>query len=534
MKESLRWRIGLALVVVLVGLIYVLPSFPSVRNSALGNILPSDTINLGLDLQGGIHLTLGVDVAKAVENEMSQTGQELKSLARDKGIVILRPTVKSKNTLEFVLLKAEKQAELEEIIKDTFSNGYAIKSTKTLDNNKIRYTISISNEYRDYIADLAQDQAIKTIRNRIDQFGVTEPDIRRQQDYRIQVQLPGLEDPQRAVELLGRTAHLEFKLVNDEVDPVKVYEDGVTPPDSELLMLQTTLPDGRVGQEPLVVFKDVLLTGEYVSDAGTNFDSMNQPYVSMTFNSQGARKFADITGEYTNKRLAIVLDGKIHSAPVIRERIVGGRASISGSFTTEEAHDLAIVLRAGALPAPINVLEERSVGPSLGQESIDKGVTSALIGLGVVLAFMALYYGFAGVVADTVLMLNLVLIMGALAAFGATLTLPGIAGIILTIGMAVDANVLIFERIREELKTGLTARAAVEEGYSRATLTILDANVTTVIAAIILYQFGTGPIRGFAITLTLGILASMFTAIFVSRIIFDLWLSRKPQAKLSI
>jgi len=257
--------------------------------------------------------------------------------------------------------------------------------------------------------------------------------------------------------------------------------------------------------------------------------------VSMTFNSRGARIFGRVTGENVKERLAIVLDGEVYSAPVIQDKITGGRAQITGRFSTDEAHDLAIVLRAGALPAPVNVLEERSVGPSLGQESIDKGVKAALLGGALVLLFMALYYSFAGVVADLVLVLNIVLIMAGLAAFGATLTLPGIAGIILTIGMAVDANVIIFERIREEIRRGLTPRAAIDEGYSKATLTILDANVTTVIAAIILYQFGTGPIRGFAVTLTLGILASMFTAIFVSRILFDLWTAkRKPGAALSI
>ncbi|HAS89489.1 MAG TPA: protein translocase subunit SecD, partial [Desulfovibrio sp.] len=257
------------------------------------------------------------------------------------------------------------------------------------------------------------------------------------------------------------------------------------------------------------------------------FDQFNQPYVTLNFNSRGARIFERVTGENIKKRMAIVLDGKVYSAPTIQDKIAGGRASITGSYSTEEAHDLAIVLRAGSLPAPVKILEQRTVGPSLGQESIDKGVSAALVGSALVLIFMLVYYGFAGFVADIVLVLNVVLILAGLAAFGATLTLPGIAGIILTIGMAVDANVIIFERIREELRRGLTAKAAIVEGYSRATLTILDANITTVIAAVILYQFGTGPVRGFAVTLTLGIITSMFTAIFVTRILFDLYTSKR-------
>jgi preprotein translocase subunit SecD len=322
--------------------------------------------------------------------------------------------------------------------------------------------------------------------------------------------------------------------VDEEADVAKAVK-GIVPPGDALYQLQQRRADGSYAAQPIVLKNDVVMTGQYITDAKTQFDSYGQAYVSLTFNNRGARIFERVTGNNVKKRLAIVLDGKVYSAPTIQERISGGRASITGHFTTEEAHDLSIVLRAGSLPAPVTILEERSVGPSLGQESIDKGVFSTALGMILVLCFMVIYYRFAGMVADLALVLNIVLILAGLAAFGATLTLPGIAGIILTIGMAVDANVLIFERIREELRKGLSARAAIKEGFGRATLTILDANVTTIIAAIILYQFGTGPIRGFAVTLTLGICASMFTAIFVSRIIFDLWLEkRKPGAKLSV
>lgn len=534
MSGNLRLRIGITLFVTLIGLLYVLPSFTAVRESSLGNVLPDAKINLGLDLQGGMHLTLGVDIDKAIENNISQAGRDLRDIARDEGVFILRPTATKDNTLQFVLPKADARETLEKILDDDFEN-FQVDSRSTLDDGKVRYTLSMTPAYRKYLTDLTLDQAVKTIRNRIDQFGVAEPDIRKQRENnRIQVQLPGLADQERAIEILGRTAHLEFKMVDEDAD-IEKAKQGILPPGSELSTMLRRNADGSYTETPIVLERNAVLTGEYITNANTSFDSYNQPYVMITFNSRGSRLFERLTGEHVKERMAIVLDGKVYSAPVIQERISGGRASITGSFTTEEAHDLAIVLRAGALPAPVNILQERSVGPSLGQESIDQGVNAALIGGLIVVIFMIVYYGFAGVVADTVLALNVFLVMAGLAGFGATLTLPGIAGIILTLGMAVDANVLIYERIREELRKGLTPRAAVEEGYSRATLTILDANVTTIIAAVILYQFGTGPIRGFAVTLTLGILASMFTAIFVSRIFFDLWLAKRPvKAGLSI
>jgi len=276
-----------------------------------------------------------------------------------------------------------------------------------------------------------------------------------------------------------------------------------------------------------VLKSEVVLTGEYITDANVQFDSYGKPYVGMNFNDRGARIFEEMTGANIKKRLAIVLDGTVHSAPVIQDRIGGGRASITGQFTTEESHDLAVVLRAGSLPAPVNILEERTVGPSLGQESIDKGMMAAFIGGVAVVLFMSIYYRRAGLIASFEIILDIFLILAGMAAFGATLTMPGIAGIILTLGMAVDANVLIYERIREELRHGESVAGAIHNGFARATTTIVDSNLTTVIAAVILYQFGTGPVRGFAVTLTLGILASMFTAIFVSRIFFDAWLARR-------
>lgn len=521
---SLRWRALLAGFVIVVALIYVLPSIPQVRDSVLGKLLPADEINLGLDLKGGIHLTLGVDLDAALVNAITSLGQDLRLEAREKKILLLRPRLLGSRQMEFTLIKGDQRQELEALLTSHFKTMDIASATENA-SGQIRYVLTATNDYVKYIEGLTMDQALKTIRNRIDQFGVAEPDIRKQQGNRIIVQLPGLEDPKRAINLIGRTAHLEFKLVDETAD-VQEALVGHVPADSEL-MYMSDKRGGAQAKTPIVLKSEVPLTGEYITDANVQFDSYGQAYVSMTFNARGARIFEELTGTNVKKRLAIVLDGLVYSAPVIQDRISGGRASITGQFTTDEAHDLAVVLRAGSLPAPVVILEERSVGPSLGQESIDQGVWAALIGGLLVIVFMSAYYRRAGLIASFEIILDMLLILAGMAAFGATLTLPGIAGIILTLGMAVDANVLIYERIREELRRGDSVTAAIANGFSRATQTIVDSNLTTVIAAIILYQFGTGPIRGFAVTLTLGILASMFTAIFVSRIFFDAWLGRR-------
>jgi preprotein translocase subunit SecD len=526
MTGSLRWRVALIAVVVFFGLLYMLPSIPGVKDSALGKFLPDDEVNLGLDLKGGIHLTLDVDVDKAVQNSLSLMGRDIREQAREDGIAVLRPGLTDGKHLEFVLAKVDQRETLDAMLKKQFAILQVVSAT-AVEGDKLLYKMQFTPEYLDYLEKLTIDQAVKTIRNRIDEFGVAEPDIRRQADGRIQVQLPGLQDPERAIKIIGRTAHLEFKVVDDDTDPDKAAK-GVLPPGRELSTIRHRSNDGAYLDRPIVLKADAIMTGEYIADARANFDSNNQAYVSLTFTPRGAKLFERITTDNVKKRMAIVLDGKVYSAPVIQEKISGGRASITGRFTTDEARDLAIVLRAGSLPAPVNILEQRSVGPSLGQESIEKGVMAALIGGALIIVFMVIYYGFGGFVADIALVLNIMLILSGLAAFGATLTLPGIAGIILTLGMAVDANVIIYERVREELRRGLTPRMALDEGYSRATLTIFDANITTIIAAVVLYEFGTGPIRGFAVTLILGIVASMFTAIFVTRTMFDLWMRRRP------
>lgn len=530
--SGVRWRGALALLVFLASLLYVLPSVPGVQGSLWGKLLPKAQINLGLDLKGGIHLTLGVEVQKAVTNSLAQMGQDIRTTAQVQGIAVLRPRVVGTSTLEFILPRAEQQNKLEELLAKDYPN-LEVAAPLAGESGQLRYKATFKTAYAELLADQAQEQALRTIRNRIDQFGVAEPDIRKQADYRIQVQLPGLSDTKRAVQIVGQTAHLEFHIVRDDVDPGKaVLPVGVVA--LPMFEKEGQGKDAAGKTVYLAVEKDAALTGEDVVNAQPSFDQTNQAYVLLQFSGRGARIFERLTGENVNKRMAIVLDGKIYSAPSIREKIAGGSASITGSFTTAEAQDLSIILRAGSLPAPVVVLEERTVGPSLGQESIDSGLRAAVVGAGAVVAFMALYYGLSGIIANCMLVFTIMMTMAGMAAFGATLTLPGIAGIVLTIGMSVDANVLIFERIREEIRNGLSPLAAVNAGFERASISITDSNLTTIIATAILYQFGTGPVRGFAVTLSLGILASMFTAIFVSRIIFEVWARRAGAKGISI
>ena len=526
--KSLSWRIVVSLLVLLASIVYVLPSLPGVGGSSLGNLLPDARISLGLDLKGGMHLTLGVEVDKAVSNSLSLTGQELRAQASEKGITVLRSRLTPDNRLEFLLPRAEQRTELQELLSKDFPQ-LAVDSPTQVEGGGLRFTAAFTPAAKAKIEEMALDQAVRTIRNRIDQFGVAEPDIRKQADFRIQIQLPGLTDSKRAIQLVGQTAQLTFHLVRDDVNP-----QGILPPGVALFPMVTVRPDGSTSESMIALDKEPLMTGEDVADARPTFDNRdNKPSVGLSFNSRGAAMFERITGEHIHKRMAIVLDGKVHSAPPIQSRI-GGGASITGRFTPTEAQDLAIVLRAGSLPAPVTVLEERTVGPSLGKESIESGILAAAVGGIAVMVVMPLYYGLAGLLADVMLVFTITMLMAGLAAFGATLTLPGIAGIVLTIGMSVDANVLIFERIREEIRQGLKPLEAVAVGFDRATISIVDSNLTTIIAAAILYQFGTGPVRGFAVTLSLGIVASMFTAIFVSRTAFGLWLGGNDGKKLSI
>ncbi|HSQ84782.1 MAG TPA: protein translocase subunit SecD, partial [Desulfobacterales bacterium] len=433
-----------------------------------------------------------------------------------------------------IKLKGQKNIDGFEKILDTEFKNLSILS-RSMDGDVLTMQLNLPSKEADQIKKLAADQALETIRNRIDQFGVSEPDIRRQGDKRILVQLPGIKDTKRAKALIGKTALLEFKLLDDTHDVNQALKGNLPPGDEVLYGIKEDPNTNRTYKTPYLLKKRTLLTGANLTDARVQIDSQyNEPYVSIDFDKKGARDFERITGENVKKRLAIVLDKKVYSAPVIQEKISGGKARITGRFTTEEARDLAIALRAGALPAPVKILEERTVGPSLGTDSIRKGLISMCVGGLLVVLFMIIYYRGSGFIADIALVINILLIAAGLAGFQATLTLPGIAGIILTIGMAVDANVLIFERIREELNIGKTPRAAVDAGYDKATLTILDANVTTLIAALVLFQFGTGPVKGFAVTLSLGVVASLFTALILTRMVFDYYLMKRKVTRLSI
>jgi len=524
--KNFSWKALLVIAVIVAAVIYLIPTLKP-------GWWPYKKINLGLDLQGGMHLVLEVDTIKAVESNIERIGQEMRSLLKKERI---RQIGLDRIEGTKIAVKIPDEANLKKFddFLDREFKGLRILSRPTQE-GVTTVVMDLPDSETDQIKELATRQALETIRNRIDQFGVTEPDIRRQGENRILIQLPGIQETQRAKDLIGKTALLEFKLL-DETHDVNAAIEGSLPRGSEILYQVTEDPQtNRITRTPYLIKKRTMLTGAHLTDARVQIDSQyGEPYVSLSFDAKGGRIFAKVTGNNVKKRLAIVLDDRVYSAPVIQEKITGGQARITGSFTTEEANDLAIALRAGALPAPVVYMEERTVGPSLGADSIRKGLISMCIGGFLVILFMILYYKGAGLIADFALVLNVILIAGGLAAFKATLTLPGIAGIILTIGMAVDANVLIFERIREELALGRTPRAAVDAGYSRATLTILDANVTTLIAAAVLFQFGTGPVKGFAITLSLGVIASMFTALILSRMVFDYILLNREVKTVSI
>ncbi len=533
MKKSLLWRSLLAGSVFVLAFYFLLPVVfpqhrpdPSVANpSLLQRILPDSRINLGLDLRGGIQLTLGVDVAKAMQNNLAQLGQDIVAAASEQGLLMTSPKLVGDEKLEFIFTLPDKLAEFQTLLSSKFPQ-MVYAEPKVLPNGRLVFSMTLADAAREELADMLVEQALTVIRSRIDQFGVAEPDIRKQQDGRISVQLPGVDNTQRAIGIIGQTAQLEFRIARPEI-----AAGSFAPSGTEFLPLKPE-KDEPATERKIAVDSITVLTGKHITRASVEFDK-DKPFVSLSFDKRGREIFSKVTGENAGGYLAIVLDGIVHSAPYIKTQI-DGDVSITGSFSLEEAMDLALVLRAGALPAPVIVLEERTVGPSLGQESIDMGVKAAVIGGAAVMLFILVYYGLSGFIANLMLLLDVVLILAGLAVFGATLTLPGIAGIVLTLGMAVDANVLIFERIREEIANGVTDMAeAVEAGFSKASLAIVDSNLTTVIAAVLLYQFGTGPVRGFAVTLTLGILASMFTAVFVSRIIFNAWMS-KPGRKLSI
>jgi preprotein translocase subunit SecD len=534
MPRGVAVRITVFACLVFGSLLYLTPSFLGDNlPSWWGGILPRDRIHLGLDLQGGSHLVLEVKVDKAVENTVDRIRGELSTRLREKGISV-SGLEKAQGGQLRLQASAGSAETIRELLKNEFPNLAVTDSQSGAASAELLLTVD-KEELR-LIRDYAVDQSLETIRNRIDQFGVSEPTIQRQGQQDILVQLPGIQDPERAKELIGKTALLEFKLV----DQTHSVEDAVrngAPPGTEILYGYASRGDGRLGSEkvPYLLEARTLMTGEYITEARVRPSSqLEGPYVEVNLNSRGARLFEQITAANVKRQLAIVLDNRVYSAPVIQERIGGGRASITGSFDIQEARDLAIVLRAGALPAPVEIVEERTVGPSLGRDSIQQGTTSFVVGGALVILFMVAYYKGAGLLANFAVILNVLFLLAILAGFKAVLTLPGIAGIVLTIGMAVDANVLINERIREEIRAGRGARSVVDAGYERALPAILDTNITTFLSGVILFQFGTGPIKGFAVTLCVGILTTVLTAVYLTRIYYDYRMAARRLERISI
>ncbi len=531
MLKTLRWKFTLYAAITVFAILLLLPTLTSHLPPWLMKIIPADKIHQGLDLQGGMHLLLTVEGEKAVESYVEQIKNNLRDELKERGIPVgkLETEKPDRIVLEFSGAKEK----VDNLLTQRFTMLRELSPSSEGGIWKVQ--LVLDSRETDYVKKKAIDQALEIIRNRIDQFGVSEPEITLQGMDRILVQLPGIKDPQRAIDLIKKTAFLEFKLVDEEGNIDEALKGNIPPGDVILYQRSVDPQTGAVRKIPFLLREKTLMTGEFIKDARVSLDSQfHEPYVSMEFTDVGAKLFEQITGANVKKRLAIILDKNVYSAPEIRERIAGGRAQITGRFTTDEANDLALVLRSGSLPAPVQILEQRTVGPSLGEDSIRKGMISIIISAIIVVLFMVFYYKASGIVADVALILNIILTLATLAIFRATLTLPGIAGLVLSIGMAVDANILVHERIKEELRWGKTVRAAIDQGYHRAFVTIIDSNVTTLIAGIFLYQFGTGPVKGFAVTLCIGILANIFTAVYITRLIFDFITLRPGVKRLSI
>ena len=520
MRQSVLTRASLFAIAILAAIIYLVPTFVHPLPSWWTSFLPADRINLGLDLQGGSHLVLGVKVDKAIENNIERIKSELTNVMREKGASGVSVERVEGNLLQ-VRVAAASVERVRGILKSDFAYLVEAKTPQTVSGNTDFY-LTLNKEELRSLRDYAVDQSLETIRNRIDQFGVSEPIIQREGQENILIQLPGIQDPERAKEIIGKTALLEFKLVDDTANVEDAIKNG-PPPGRQLLYGHVGRGDSvGADKQAYVVESRALMTGEYVQDARVRpAQQLQGASVELILNGPGARLFEQITAANVKRRLAIVLDNRVYSAPVIQERIGGGRASITGNFSIQEARDLSIVLRAGALPAPVEILEERTVGPSLGSDSIRQGVISFVVGASLVIIFMLVYYRGAGILADVALVFHILFLLAILAAFKAVLTMPGIAGIVLIAGMAVDANVLINERIREELHAGRTPRSAVEAGFQHAMPAIIDTNVTTFLSGVILFQFGTGPIKGFAVTLCVGILTTVVTAVYMTRVYYD-------------
>lgn len=539
-----RWKVILVFVVCLFGVAFSAPNFISEEKAeALPKWLPHLQVVLGLDLQGGSHLLAEVKVSDVIKQRMESLRDSIRTAVRKAGVrrytrlgvsgttITIKVTDTKKNDVAIKALQELGRQQVTIGDGQIAGEGDPLFTVELNDQGIIEFTVT-ERTTKDWSVK-AVEQTIEVVRLRVDETGVREPTIQRQGTDRILIQLPGVKDPERVKGIIGQVAKMTFHLLDPRVSAHEAMQGRIPP--GAVLVPDASETDGAGNPRMYLIRKKVMVSGENLVDSQPSFDQRtNEPVVTFRFDSVGGRKFGNITGKNVGRVFAIVLDNKVISAPVIREPILGGTGQISGNFTVESAQDLALLLRAGSLPAALTYLEERTVGPGLGADSIAAGKIASIVGMILVLVFMAIAYGLFGLFANVALMVNMILIFGGLSFLQATLTLPGIAGIVLTIGMAVDANVLIFERIREEVRVGRTPISAVEAGYSRAITTIIDANLTTLIAALLLYQFGSGPIRGFAVTLSIGIATSMFTAIMLTRLLIVTWLRRKQPELLPI
>ena len=516
-----RWKIVAIFLVCFGAILYALPNvLPPSFLGALPSWLPVRQVPLGLDLRGGSHLLLEIDMKAVRADQLNQLVENLRVALRVERVGYSDLQL-SGDTVTF---KLREQADRDRIVGIIRKADQNVTPTVAADGT---VSVAIPDKVMEDKRRAAIEQSLEIVRRRIDESGTREPNIQIQGQDRILVQLPGVDDPERIKALLGKTAKLAFRLVDQRASSEDLAA-GRAPPGSEILYQQDSKLPGSP-KYPIAVQRRVIISGENLVDSQPSFNNA-EPVVTFKFDGVGSRRFGEATTENVGKPFAIVLDNQVISAPNIREPILGGSGIITGGFTTQAAQDLALLLRAGALPAPLTVLEERTVGPGLGADSIAAGINASILGLILVAGFMLLAYGLFGIFANIALIFNMAIIMSALAALGATLTLPGIAGIVLTMGMAVDANVLIYERMREEVRNGRSVVSAIDAGFKRAFGTIFDSNFTHLIAAFLMFSLGSGPVRGFAVTLAIGVATSLFTAVTVTRYLVVLWLQTRPKA----
>ncbi|HEY1362675.1 MAG TPA: protein translocase subunit SecD [Xanthobacteraceae bacterium] len=529
-----KWKAVAILATALVACLLAVPNFFSESTVKRWPEWARRQIVLGLDLQGGSHILLEVDSNDVRRQKLLAVQDEVRKTLREARVGITGPPVLRGNSIEVRLRESDAQfeqavAKLKDLSQPigSFGTGARTIEVANLGGGLVRLTVTepaIIERIRQVV-----DQSVEIISRRVNQLGLVEPSIQREGNDRILVQVPGLGDPQQLLDILGKTAKLTFRLVDTSM-PAEQALQSRPPPESEIVY-----GSKAENRQPYLLEKRVIVSGEELTDAQPGFDQRNgEPVVNFKFNSSGARKFAQVTQENVGRPFAIVLDEEVISAPVIREPILGGSGQISGNFTVESANNLAILLRAGALPAKLTVIEQRVVGAGLGQDSIEKGRLASYFGAALVVVFMVVTYGIFGVFASIAVGINVGMIFGILSLLSATLTLPGIIGIVLTIGIAVDSNVLIYERIREEVRTGRTPITAIDAGFTRALATILDSNITTFIAAAVLFFFGSGPVRGFAVTLGIGIVTTVFTAFTLTRLIVAWWVRAARPRQLAI